>query len=312
MVHARNSFIMLFLMTGFSPLNTLNKELYIIDEKVVEKKAQAIQRTLVFHTRVEKMLQCTSTLAVVYYLYQMVLSGSGKCSDQNAYQSIEKIDSSSPEKSISLYQQVVAFPIKIIDTVKTIPYDFFAVVKSGELLQSLGSMIGNYVLISIINFAIESSLNKVSHRHTIDWYVQTHAPYQHTLSLCIKQIENYENQQIDVLKNNYTMCVEYDILIGMSNLLLQDLENIAAYMACRIPVIKKQYQQDAVTIQKIFLNYILDWRSQIHNVVFVEKDVSKLKLLLNQSYNEVDRMYKMFALYEKHVNHYSIIKKLFC
>jgi hypothetical protein len=78
-------------------------------------------------------------------------------------------------------------------------------------------------------------------------------------------------------------------------------------MDFRIPTIEKRYQKDALAIKILLLNYVFDWRLQVQEILFVEKNISKLKLLLEQCCNEVDRMYKMFSLYEKHLKYSSIL-----
>ncbi|HTM05716.1 MAG TPA: hypothetical protein VL201_00585, partial [Patescibacteria group bacterium] len=208
----------------------------------------------------------------------------------------------------SIYAHLRAVPTQCFNSLLAIPVDLITVIMNGDLFKSMGMLLGHCVLISITNFAIELSLNKVVHRHTIGWYVQTHAPYQQTILLCIKQIENYEQM---LLKNDHKVYVEYDIMISMCNLLLKDLERVAAYMNFRIPTIEGKYQKDVLAIKTLFLNYVFDWRLQMHEILFIEKNISKLKLLLDQCYNEIDRMYNLFALYERHLKRKSMMRELF-
>lgn len=308
MVFVRAKLSILLCLHAFVFLNGSNNVFYIVSEQKIEKEAKEIARTLLFHSRVEKMLQCTSTIAVLYCIWKMIPAIANESSLSFAEDPVYKYDTGSVKVKASLSNYVTGIPYKIVNTFVAIPYDLITVIKNGDFFRSLGGMIGNYLLVSIVNFAIESSLNKVCHRHTIGWYVQTHAPYQQTISLLIKQVEIYEER---TLKKDAKAYAEYEIMIGMSNLLLQDLERVIAYMTYRISAIEKKYQQDALTIKNLFLNYVLDWRLQMTDILFVKKDNAKLKLLLNQCYNEIDRMYKMFALYEKHLKHQSVIRKLF-
>lgn len=302
--------VCLFFLGVLCSLHSSNRVLYTFNEEGLNKKAKDIKRTLLFHSRVEKILQCTSTVFILYYFSKTVSPLF------NTHSTIMDDGTSVPFKDESIhnshnntslfYNNVVAVPSKVVGTVWAVAADFVTVVKSGELLRSFFSMAGNYVLVSMVNFAVESSLNKICHRHTIGWYVQTHAPYQQTIALCIQQIDGYERM---LLKSDAN--IEYDLVFGMCNLLLQDLERILAYMTFRIPTIEKKYLADAIAVKTLLFNYVLDWRLQIQNTVVIDKDVSKLKLLLSQLCSEVDRMYRIFALYEKHLQHRSLIRKLF-
>lgn len=299
----------IFLHASDQILYKFNEQvLYTFNEQNVIKQAEEIERTLLFHNRIEKILQCASTCGILYSFWKM-MTPLFDPHDKQIVKSVEPLPSQLlGNKKSSFYDNVCAVPGQLVSSVIAIPTDFIAVVMNGDLFKSVGALVGNYVLISVVNFAIESSLNKVAHRHTIGWYVQTHAPYQQTISLCIKQIDGYEQM---LSRNDHKAYIEYDIMFGMCNLLLQDLERIIAYMTFRIPTIEKRYQHNAIAIKTLLFNYVLDWRSQVQDIFFVEKDIAKLKLLLDQCYNEVDRMYKMFSLYERHLKHRSIIRKLF-
>jgi len=279
--------IMVLLWPG-NFLRATDQLLYVFDEQTVIKQAKEIERTLLFHNRIEKSLQCLSIGANLWSVFK-VASQFFQGTNNTENMAVVRKHTVIASEHESMYTTLRSVPTQCFNSLVAIPRDFI-------------------ILISITNFAIESSLNKVAHRHTIGWYVQTHAPYQQTISFCTKQIDSYEQM---LLKNDHKVFIEYDIMVGMCNLLLKDLECVTAYMNFRIPTIEKRYQKDALAVKTLLLNYVLDWRLQVQEALFVEKNISKFKLLLDQCCNEVDRMYKMFALYERHLKHSSIIRKLF-
>lgn len=299
--------VIMFVLWPGNFLQATDQLLYLFDEQAIIKEAKEIERTLLFHNRVEKTLQCFSIAANVWSIFKVTTQFFQKNDNDAIIQALKK-DVVISEEPHSVYTALRSVPTQCFNSLVAIPRDFITVILNGDLFKSVGILLGHCLLISITNFAIESSLNKVAHRHSIGWYVQTHAPYQQTISLCIKQISSYEDM---LVKNDHKVFIEYDIMVGMCNLLLKDLERIIAYMSFRIPTIEKRYQKDAFAVKTLLLNYVFDWRSQVQDVLFVEKNIAKLKLLLEQCCNEVDRMYKMFALYERHLKHTSVIRKLF-
>ncbi|RTL06605.1 hypothetical protein EKK58_04700 [Candidatus Dependentiae bacterium] len=290
--------ILFCFLNAFIFLRVSSYDFYLVNEQAIEKEAGEIGRTLLFHSRLEKMLQCTSTVALLYCFWKMVPSFVTEDNQPKLENSLYSYGHGQANVQGSLNNYVASIPSKVVNAMIAIPYDLIVVIKNGDLFKSLGSMIANYLLVSIVNFAIESSLNKVCHRHTIGWYVQTHAPYQQTISLLIQQVGTYQER---ILKKDSKAHFEYEVMVGMTNLLLQHLERVIAYMTYRISTIQKKHQPDAIAVKNLFLNYVLDWRLQITEVFLDSNHNEKLKLLLNQCYNEVDRMYKMFALYEKHL-----------
>jgi hypothetical protein len=297
--------IIIFLWPG-NFLQAVNQDLYLFNDTTVIQKAKEIKKTLLFHNRIEKTLQVVSIVANLWSIFKVANQFFQGVNDSKILVEGEALKSRqdvSIERE-STYATLRAVPGHFLSSLVAIPTDFITVILNGDLFKSMGVLLGHCILISITNFAIESSLNKVAHRHTIGWYVQTHATYQQTISLCTKQIDSYEQM---LLKNDHKVFIEYDIMIGMCNLLLKDLERITAYMDFRIPTIEKRYQKDALAIKILLLNYVFDWRLQVQEILFVEKNISKLKLLLEQCCNEVDRMYKMFSLYEKHLKYSSIL-----
>jgi hypothetical protein len=236
----------------------------MVKEDVIHKNAFEIRKTMIFHARVEKCLQLTALFYNLYSIYSVISpffdysERDGSFAQQVDHE--KKVANESSGSTINLRSSIKSVPWNVWNFFKAIPRDFLEVIVSGQLFRSLGTTIGNCLLISVTNCAIQSAWNKVAHNHTIKWYVQTHAPYQQAITLSIKQIEEYERKKIAGVPQDGK---ELLMIVSMCNLLLKHIESVLSYMTFRVPTITRLYQKEALLVKELFFNYIIDWQTQL-------------------------------------------------